>query len=68
MKTSTNKPIEMKPCGMVSDRATLDDAVEYFQLISNGLDKQDKVYVDTAFLVLWNTLANNYNVTLKEGK
>ena len=68
MKPSTNKPIEMKPCGLVADRDTLDDAIEYFQLISDGLDKQDKVYVDTAMLVIWNTLANHYDVTLKEGK
>ena len=59
---------EIKPCGLVASRDTIDEAVEYFDLIVNGLDKQDKVYVGTAFYVLWNTLAENYVITKKENK
>ena len=57
---------EMKPVGLVASRVTLEEAVEYFELIADGLDKQEQVYVRTAFLVFWNTLAENYVVTKKE--
>ena len=59
---------DMKLHGLFGCRDTLEDAQEYMLDIINAMPKDERMPMWTGFYVFWNTLALNYDVTLKEQK
>ena len=55
--------MELKECNLFSSRDTIDDAVEYFDLVVKAMPQEEQLPMLTAFYVFWNTLANNYTIT-----
>ena len=55
---------------MFAKRKDLKEAFTYAQSISKSLDKPDDstayVYMETALMVIWNTLAENYEPLVKK--
>ena len=51
--------------GIVSDRDTLDEALEYFLDIIKSMPKEDQFPVNMALQLLLNTLSKNYLVIKK---
>ena len=63
------KKIDIQPVVMVAERKTIKEAENYFITLQDTIqDKDAKFVMFVAFYVLWNTLANNYEVYLKEDK
>ena len=62
------KKEDMKQHGLFGSRDTLDDAQTYMMDIIQAMPKDERMPMWTGFYVFWNTLALNYNVTLKEQK
>ena len=60
--------VNVKPIGLFGSRETLDDAQEYMMDIIQTMPSYERLPIMTGFYVFWNTLALNYNVTLKEQK
>ena len=60
--------VNVKPLGLFGSRETLDDAQEYMMDIIQTMPSDERLPIMTGFYVFWNTLALNYNVTLKEQK
>ena len=60
--------VNIKRHGLFGSRETLDDAQEYMMDIIQAMPKDERMPMWTGFYVFWNTLALNYNVTLKEQK
>ena len=54
--------------GMVSDRDTLDEALEYFLEIIKSMPKEDQFPVNMALQLILNTLSKNYIVIKKGGE
>ena len=54
--------------GLFGSRETLDDAQEYMMDIIGAMPNNERLPMLTGFYVFWNTLALNYDVTLKEQK
>ena len=60
--------VNMKQHGLFGSRDTLEDAQTYMMDIIQAMPKDERMPMWTGFYVFWNTLALNYNVTLKEQK
>ena len=60
--------VNVKPIGIFGSRDNLDDAQEYMMDIIQAMPNDERLHIMTGFYVFWNTLALNYNVTLKEQK
>ena len=60
--------VNVKPHGLFGSRKTLDDAQTYMMDIIETMPNDERLPMLTGFYVFWNTLALNYNVTLKEQK
>ena len=58
--------VNVKPHGLFGSRDTLDDAQEYMMDIIEAMPNNERMPMLTGFYVFWNTLALNYDVTLKE--
>ena len=58
--------VNVKPHGLFGSRDTLDDAQTYMMDIIEAMPNNERLPMLTGFFVFWNTLALNYNVTLKE--
>ena len=68
-KKTDMKKVDIKPVFMVAERKTIKEAENYFITLQDTIqDKEAKFVMFVAFYVLWNTLANNYDVYLKENK
>ena len=59
---------DMKQHGLFGSRDTLEDAQTYMMDIIQAMPKEERLPIMTGFFVFWNTLALNYDVTLKEQK
>ena len=59
---------EISFVGIVSDRDTLDEALEYFLEIIKSMPKEDQFPVNMALQLVLNTLSKNYLVIKKGGK
>ena len=57
---------DMKQHGLFGSRDTLDDAQDFMMSIIEAMPKDERMPIWTGFYVFWNTLALNYNVTLKD--
>jgi len=57
MEKTTQKLTEQS---MFGDRKNIMEAFDYAKLICERSTKSDYVYTMTALMVIWNTLANNY--------
>ena len=60
--------VNVKPHGLFGSRDTLDDAQTYMMDIIEAMPNDERLPMLTGFYVFWNTLALNYDVTLKEQK
>ena len=61
------KQVKLNPNGMVADRDTIPEALEYFdKMLETVQGNSSKMAVHVAFNVFWNTLANNYRIFEKE--
>ena len=60
--------VNITPAGIFGSRKSLEDAQEYMMDIIETMPNKERVPLMTGFYVFWNTLALNYNVTLKEQK
>ena len=60
--------VNVKPHGLFGSRDTLDDAQTYMMDIIEAMPNNERMPMLTGFYVFWNTLALNYDVTLKEQK
>ena len=60
--------VNVKPQGLFGSRDTLQDAESYMMDIIEAMPNDERLPMLTGFYVFWNTLALNYNVTLKEQK
>ena len=60
--------VNVKPQGLFGSRETLQDAEDYMMDIIEAMPNDERLPMLTGFYVFWNTLALNYNVTLKEQK
>ena len=58
--------VNVKPHGLFGSRDTLDDAQTYMMDIIEAMPNDERLPMLTGFYVFWNTLALNYDVTLKE--
>ena len=58
--------VNVKPHGLFGSRDTLDDAQTYMMDIIEAMPNDERLPMLTGFFVFWNTLALNYDVTLKE--
>ena len=58
--------VNVKPHGLFGSRDTLDDAQTYMMDIIEAMPNNERLRMLTGFFVFWNTLALNYDVTLKE--
>ena len=58
--------VNITPAGLFGSRKTLDDAQEYMMDIIEAMPNDERLPMLTGFFVFWNTLALNYDVTLKE--
>ena len=58
--------VNMKQIGIFGSRENLDDAQEYMMDIIETMPKEERLPMLTGFYVFWNTLALNYNITLKD--
>ena len=58
--------VNVKPHGLFGSRNTLDDAQTYMMDIIEAMPNDERLPMLTGFYVFWNTLALNYDVTLKE--
>ena len=58
--------VNVQPMGLFGSRKSLDDAQEYMMDIIEAMPSADRLPMLTGFYVFWNTLALNYNVTLKD--
>ena len=58
--------VNITPAGLFGSRKTLDDAQEYMMDIIEAMPNNERLPMLTGFFVFWNTLALNYDVTLKE--
>ena len=57
----------IQPIEMVSQRKTITEAENYFVALSDTVqDKEAKFVMFVAFYILWNTIARNYDVYLKD--
>ena len=52
--------------GLFGSRETLQDAESYMMDIIEAMPNDERLPMLTGFYVFWNTLALNYNVTLKD--
>ena len=60
------KKEDMKLHGLFGVRDTLEDAQTYIMDIIEAMPNNERMPMLTGFYVFWNTLALNYDVTLKE--
>jgi hypothetical protein len=67
VKEMARKQIAIETHSGIADRDTIEDAFEYNRKIWRTLDKQDRLYVEIAFFVFWNTLGKHYEVYKKGG-
>ena len=58
--------VNITPAGLFGSRKSLDDAQEYMMDIIEAMPNNERMPMLTGFYVFWNTLALNYDVTLKE--
>ena len=58
--------VNVKPHGLFGSRDSLDDAQTYMMDIIEAMPNDERLPMLTGFYVFWNTLALNYDVTLKE--
>ena len=58
--------VNVKPIGLFGSRDSLEDAQEYMLDIIEAMPNDERLPIMTGFYVFWNTLALNYNITLKE--
>ena len=58
---------DLKPVPMFADRETLQEAFDYAtDVIDRSTSAEMSIYGTTAIAVIWNTLANKYNVSKKK--
>ena len=55
--------MELKEHNLFGSRDTIDEAVEYWELIIQAMPEQERLPIMTGFYVFWNTIANNYTLT-----
>ena len=60
------KQVNVKPIGLFGSRKCLNDAQEYMMDIIEAIPSNERLPIMTGFYVFWNTLALNYNLTLKD--
>ena len=58
--------MEVKAHGLFGERNTIDEAVEYFDAVVKAIPAEDRLPIQTAFYVLYNTIARNYILTERE--
>ena len=58
--------MELKAHGLFGERDTIEEAVDYFDLVVKAMPQEEQLPMLTAFYVFWNTLANNYTITERE--
>lgn len=61
-----NKEEKLNPQAMFGDRKTLMEAFDYAKMITERGPKESYVYSITALMVIWNTLANNYEPLIRK--
>lgn len=54
--------VKLEPVGMCADRKNIAEALEYARSIWRTFDESDRMYIEIAFYVFWNTLANHYTI------
>jgi len=57
---------ELQPNGMFADREDLKTAFDYALDVVKRGDPSMDIYGTTAIMVIWNTLANKYNINKKK--
>ena len=57
---------QLNPQPMFSDRKTLMEAFDYAKMIVERGSKSEYVYNITALMVIWNTLAKNYEPLIRK--
>ena len=55
--------MELKAHGLFGERDTIEEAVDYFDIVVKAMPQEEQLPMLTAFYVFWNTLANNYTIT-----
>ena len=61
------KQVKLNANGMVADRDTIPEALEYFnKMLETVQDNSSKMAVHVGFNVFWNTLANNSRIYKRE--
>ena len=56
------KEVNLEPIGLAADRDCISDAVKYNKMIWETLDGAERISVEVAFYVFWNTLAKHYEL------
>jgi len=58
---------DLKPVPMFADRETLKEAFDYAtEVIDKSTTAEMSIYGTTAIAVIWNTLANKYDITKRK--
>lgn len=58
------RSIELEPSDLFTDRDTIEEAFEYMEAIAKA--HPDKMAITMPFMVLYNTIANNYYLVSKD--
>ena len=58
--------MKLQEHGLFGKRDTIDEAVEYFDMVIKAMPTEERLPMYTAFYVFWNTIAKNYELTERE--
>ena len=62
-----NMKEDLKPVPMFADRETLKEAFDYAtEVIDRSTTAEMSIYGTTAIAIIWNTLANKYDITKRK--
>jgi len=61
-----NREERLSPQAMFGDRKTLMEAFDYAKMIAERGPKESYIYNITALMVIWNTLAKNYEPLIRK--